>query len=128
MEKLKFNPSNKKYYSEEFIKGFECGVERQYEVDIKEQEPCEYAISRQAVLAIAGDSCLDLNNYEDTREFCDEIKELPSVTQKPKMGRWEYTTHYARRYRVCTECKCEREDDLSTGWNFCPNCGAKMDV
>lgn len=33
MEKLKFNPSNKKYYSEDFIKGFECGVERQFEKD-----------------------------------------------------------------------------------------------
>ena len=33
MNKLKFNPSNKKYYSEEFIKGFECGVERQFEKD-----------------------------------------------------------------------------------------------
>jgi hypothetical protein len=33
MEKLKFNPNNKKYYSEEFIKGFECGVERQFEKD-----------------------------------------------------------------------------------------------
>ena len=39
MEKLKFNPSNKKYYSEEFIKGFECGVERQFNADMKEQEP-----------------------------------------------------------------------------------------
>lgn len=36
MEKLKFNPSNKKYYSEEFIKGFECGVERQFNADMKE--------------------------------------------------------------------------------------------
>jgi hypothetical protein len=34
MEKLKFNPGNKKYYSEEFIKGFECGVERQYAEDV----------------------------------------------------------------------------------------------
>ena len=34
MEKLKFNPNNKKYYSEDFIKGFECGVERQYEEDV----------------------------------------------------------------------------------------------
>lgn len=37
----------------------------------------------QAVLAIAGDSCLDLDSYEDTREFCDKIKELPSVTPQP---------------------------------------------
>lgn len=38
MTKLKFNPDNKKYYSEEFIKGFECGVERQFEADKSELE------------------------------------------------------------------------------------------
>lgn len=43
------------------------------------QDPCEDAVSRQAVLAIARDSCLDLDSYEDTKEFCDEIKELPPV-------------------------------------------------
>lgn len=51
-----------------------------------EKEPCEDAVSRQAVLAIAGDSCLDLDSYEDTREFCDEIKALPSVTSQPMSG------------------------------------------
>ena len=51
-----------------------------------EQEPCEDCISRQAVLAIAGDSCLDLDSYEDTREFCDEIKALPPVTPQPMSG------------------------------------------
>lgn len=52
------------------------------DLEVLEQEPCEDAISRQAVLAIAGDSCLDLDSYEDTKEFCDEIKELPSVNPK----------------------------------------------
>ena len=37
MKKLIFNPDNKKYYSEEFIKGFECGVERQYNADMTEK-------------------------------------------------------------------------------------------
>lgn len=37
MEKLKFNPDNKKYYSEEFIKGFECGAERQFNADMAEK-------------------------------------------------------------------------------------------
>lgn len=36
MNKLKFNPDNKKYYSEEFVKGFECGVEIQFNADMKE--------------------------------------------------------------------------------------------
>ena len=37
MEKIKFNPDNKKYYSEAYIRGFECGVERQFNADIKEK-------------------------------------------------------------------------------------------
>lgn len=38
MEQLKVNQNNKKYYSEDFIKGFECGVKRQFEVDRREGE------------------------------------------------------------------------------------------
>ena len=34
--KLEFSPRNKKYYSEDFIKGFECGVARQIQADQKE--------------------------------------------------------------------------------------------
>lgn len=33
MNKLHFNEKNKPYYSEGFIKGFECGVERQFNAD-----------------------------------------------------------------------------------------------
>ena len=39
MNKIIINPNNKKYYSDDFIKGFECGVSRQFEEDMKEQEP-----------------------------------------------------------------------------------------
>ena len=35
--KLEINPNNRKYYSEEFIKGFECGVERQFNADMAEK-------------------------------------------------------------------------------------------
>ena len=41
-------------------------------------------------------------------------------------GEWQFVNHYARPYRVCTVCHTERLDDKSTGWNFCPNCGADM--
>jgi len=106
-----------------------CPYDRQEEI-IKalEQEPCDDAISRQAVLAIAGDSCLDLDSYEDTKEFCDEIKELPSVTPQPKIGRWIKGDSYGDQYNyyqsyVCSCCK--REYDVHN-WKYCPNCGAKM--
>lgn len=60
-------------------------------IELLEQKPkpCDDCISRSAVLAIAGDSCLDLDSYEDTREFCDEINDLPSVTPQPKLATCE---------------------------------------
>ena len=56
--------------------------------------------------------------------FENVLKDMPEVEEKT--GHWKYTTHYARPYRVCSVCGCEREDDHSTGWNYCPNCGVKM--
>jgi hypothetical protein len=50
-------------------------------IKMLQAEPCEDAISRQAVLTIVGTSCLDLDNYEDEEAFCDYIKNLPSVKQ-----------------------------------------------
>lgn len=35
MNQIKVNPSNKKYYSEDFVKGFECGTERQLKADLE---------------------------------------------------------------------------------------------
>ena len=87
-----------------------------------EQEPCEDCVSRSAVLAIAGDSCLDLDSYEDTREFCDEIKALPPVTPHPKMGRWIEHFDESGKWYECDQC----HTDWGGSVNYCPNCGAKM--
>lgn len=37
MEQITFNPNNEPYYSEDFIKGFKCGAERQFEADKKDR-------------------------------------------------------------------------------------------
>ena len=39
---------------------------------------------------------------------------------------WGYTTHHGKRFRVCPYCSSERDYDMSTGWNYCPVCGAKV--
>ena len=41
MKQLTINPDNKRLYSEDFIKGFECGTQRQLEAD-KEDGPQEW--------------------------------------------------------------------------------------
>ena len=90
------------------------------------QESCEDAISREAVLAIAGDSCLDLDSYEDTKEFCDEIKELPSVVHTQKTGRWIFVDN-AHEHAHCSECDYGNVDLLDgRPHNYCPNCGSFM--
>lgn len=33
MKQITINPNSKPYYSEDFIKGFKCGVQRQFEAD-----------------------------------------------------------------------------------------------
>lgn len=33
MKQITINPNNEPYYSEDFIKGFKCGAERQFEAD-----------------------------------------------------------------------------------------------
>lgn len=111
-----------------------------------EQEPCEDAISRQAVLAIAGDSCLDLDSYEDTKEFCDDIKALPPVLPKRKQGEWIFEEVGVRTQVLkCSKCGTiiKRGENFTqeefrkyindilrekciTLDNFCHNCGAEM--
>ena len=79
-----------------------------------EQEPCEDAISKQAVIEILGD--YGCTNKEGL--LFKDIQELPPVTPKPKTGhwvdRWEYND--------CSFCGYITR----IRYNYCPNCGAKM--
>ena len=38
MKQITINPSNEKYYSDDFIKGFKCGAQRQFEADISDAD------------------------------------------------------------------------------------------
>ena len=111
-----------KIYRNEELYTEECRNAHKMAIEALQKEPCEDAISRQAVLAIAGDSCLDLDSYEDTREFCDEIKALPPVTPHPKMGRWIEHFDESGKWYECDQC----HTDWGGSVNYCPNCGAKM--
>ena len=50
MKQITFNPNNEPYYSEDFIKGFKCGAERQLEADkadIPRWIPCSERLPKQ---------------------------------------------------------------------------------
>lgn len=82
------------------------------------QEPCEDAISRDAVLKII-DKWYE--NKSDIEDLIILITYMSSVTQKSKTGHREYNDIYDNY--LCGNCKTVVMDYD----NYCPNCGAKME-
>ena len=83
------------------------------------QEPCEDAISRQAVQDYIA-KYLSQYLYEDVRQAVETIDtyigDMPSVNpQEQKTGHWKHDK--------CDVCGASRPPLLD---NYCPNCGAKM--
>ena len=97
-----------------------------------ECEPCNDAISRQAVL-----DCLkatNLRKFDFILEARGKIKSLPTVQPQPKMGRWEWV-QYDGNPNIgnwhCSECNrivCGAITAANPvyAYKYCPSCGAKM--
>jgi len=60
MKQLTINSNNRQYYSEDFIKGFECGTQRQFEADkadIPTWIPCSERLPRPYTEVLVCDEC-----------------------------------------------------------------------
>ena len=112
-----------------------------------EQEPCDDAISREAVIKLAYDmSEIDGEHFDKPCMVVDveDIQKLPSVTRQT--GEWitdartyyeelnkrglgvdEYTPYFTDDI-ACSAClaKYNTIDNETEFFKFCPNCGAKM--
>ena len=91
-----------------------------------EQEPCEDAISRQAVLELAFDMAeIDGEHFDEPFMVIEvaDIKDLPPVTPQQKVGRW-IVKKAPRGYCDLYECQCGWEQTENT--RYCPNCGCRM--
>ena len=95
-----------------------------------EQEPCDDAVSRQALVN-------EFQNTEDA-EYCkwstdgivSVIKDMPSVQPKANTGRWIDRSEGGRiKYPWMEAYECNECGEYgSAAWKFCPNCGARMGV
>jgi len=88
------------------------------------QEPCEDAISRDAVhklrkyVWVGGIQTVSL----------DDIDELPSVTPSRHKGHWIETEYHRWRCSVCREKGMSEWDNIhDVRTNFCHDCGAEME-
>ena len=81
-------------------------------------------ISREATKMIITMKPYDWSNITERREMLNEIDNLPSVEPERKTGHWIDTDNYYQRWK-CSECGCHTRDAEP---NYCPNCGAKMEM
>lgn len=76
---------------------------------------------------------LDNEDYEyEHRRMKGEIEALQAETVRlwPKRGKW-INSKERMRPDMCSVCGCAYEADRFMDkivWNYCPNCGAKMEV
>lgn len=90
-----------------------------------EQEPCKDTNANQHKNALEGDAIsrqavLDMMQMRlSGKELYKAVYELPSVNPQPKTGHWIETWTGL----WCSECN----KDVNSFYNYCPNCGAKME-
>lgn len=91
------------YFQAHFCKSKEAVDNTQAIIDALEQieqEPCEDAISREAVLAFIKDCTIDLGYVNGTNKVLGVIMEMPSVKPKARVGH-------------CKDCKYFEYDSVA---------------
>ena len=94
-------------------------------VEIEEQEPCEDAVSRKAVINQIFYSTDNNGDVVLGSALRERIARLPSVTpQEPKTGHWieEFNDLEGEVRFTCSSCGKYQ----LFGTDFCYHCGAKM--
>ena len=91
-----------------------------------EQEPCDDAISRQAVK----EQMIKYGFHAPDMTVTEFVEDLPPVRpQEPKTGHWIETEYHRWKCSVCREKGMSEWDNIhDVRTNFCPNCGARMEV
>ena len=80
-----------------------------------------------SILLGAASDGYNLDTRIDLEELADYLSEKVVLV---KRGRWEANPH-AYGFDVCSACHdCNIWGEWADGkkWNYCPNCGAKMDL
>ena len=99
-----------------------------------EQEHCDDAISRQQAIDkmqeleeedIEAYGCSIPEGFDGKRAI-EALKTLSSVHPKPKVGQWIVHPKGIYAHLVCDKCLSNAPYDCRI--NYCPNCGAKMEV
>ena len=117
----------KLHYEEVYNRGYQDGVLDKRYGALNEQEPCDDAIGRQAVIEVLKDKWNMFSDANDAmQESIDTIEALSPVTPQQKTGHWIEE----RTYMECPKCHdiWHYEKNQTERFRCCPNCGVKMEV
>lgn len=97
-------------------------------------------ISREAALAVIEEKqkelcpaglwgrkfTYDKDKYDAWQEILEELEVIPATDVEPvrPTGHWEIDD--GRNHCHCTNCLFGRDTRTQIGWDYCPNCGAKI--
>lgn len=109
-------------------------IEREAAINqIKEYASDVYGIDLDDANQFSGDSLAE-NYCEGLYEATELIDDMPAADVAPVVhGRWDDSGRYmfpgGGTAVRCTECGCALtvSEYRLNNWNYCPNCGAKMD-
>jgi hypothetical protein len=108
-----------------------------YAIKVLEQQPSEDYISRKSVntlvdelaRAISDERCCITTRGRSTATIMQDILNLPSVTPTRPKGKWIDDSKEDSYYANCSHCDYQIDTHYERGYlNYCPNCGAKMEV
>lgn len=94
-------------------------------IEVLKSQPCEDCISRQYLIERATSWDKHFADSERCVSLTD-IQGAPSVTPQPKIGKWIVHPKGIGAHLVCNKCLSNAPYDCKT--NYCPKCGAKMEV
>ena len=121
---LKYRTTGMVAYNAEWLKNH-FDIERA--VICGAQEPCEDAISRQAVK----EQMIKYGFHAPDMTVTEFVEDLPPVNPQPKTGHWIGD----KAYPICFKCNCNIIEEYISCLNYaemykpmkyCPNCGCRM--
>ena len=123
-----------KFVVEQAIKALEQENEKMSDEEMAEfrrelidasKEPCEDAISRDAVLKRIAQFSTEEGSSVRVQPLYSDVYNMSSVTPSRRKGHWIKHPNGIYAHLVCDKCLSNAPYDIKT--NYCPNCGAEME-
>lgn len=89
-------------------------------------EPCGDAISRKDLISHIENQSREWGEDYDAQQILGDIEDMPSVKPQERTGHWITHPKGIYAHLICDKCLSNAPYNCRT--DYCPSCGAKMEV